>query len=732
MNKRVKILLQILSIVFVFVGLAVGVYILSRPKEIEIKQAATTPTINDFKTSYSTMLARYNETKRYQLFSGGLVLAEFDGEDNEVYAGHLGNFWAPPFYSSHSTNGSNPPSSDYVKAFNHGLVFYNVGHGGGIPESPTDINTEIADWYPSKIVMEHHYPGGGGGTQVRGVKVALPNTRGMGLKVTMTNLTSTTQSQRLLFLGWLPTFDKLVSWPRDLPRGWNWMQGISNTAKTKTQYDSSNKIILMSDTTNGSYMAVGLNSKTDTHSWGTDVGNYDMYSYFLNQGAGSLANTNNDSSSNNGSAFGLVGDFSNLAPSQSKTMTMIIGIADNASDAKQIVLDNRSKDIEAESDNFWNNRLASVFRNLPSLSTGDSYLNSIYQNAVLSYLVNRWEIFSTNGDLGQAAGFGQSTSLFPWFTGTTSILAMADSSFWKSQLIKLLDLDYSNCRADEVVVGIDLCDTTYSYNPYTLLQAVYDYVTITGDFSFLTTSRYNRLNSLIAADDNKEKADGLVDFGSDSNLYEFDRHCDLDGKYTGKVITPNADRIVAHRNLADLAKRLGDTQEENRHLDKADAIKNSIQKLWDSSKGIFYSIPSGTTTKVNFQTVLPYLLFQYDDVLTTDQINKMVSKLSDYKGTRGLTSLPLSQSSTWCSNEDWHGPGLYSGAAGAVIEGLFKQDYSSEAYDILKRYQYLANMPYFSQAMPYNLEKYALAPAYMEGIAFAQAIVRGMFGIYTN
>ena len=729
MGKRVKILLQIFAVVVMFVGMVLGVGIIRSPKEIVVERAATVPTINDFKTSYNTMLSRYLDSKRIQLFGGGLTLAEFDDANNKVYAGHLGNFWSPPFFSSHSANAENN-SADYINAFNHGLVFYNVGYGGGAAESPTDISSEVADWYPSKIVMEHHYPGGGGGTLVRGVKVALPETRGFGLKVTMTNQTSTTQSQKLLFLGWLPTFDKKASWTPP-ETGWNWWQGHSVIAKTKSSYESSSSddLILISNTSNSSYMAVGLSEKSD--SWGTDVGNYDMYTYFLNQGAGSLLEQNKDTSTNDGSAFGLVADFSNLSPSQSKTVTMIIGVGSTSTDAKKIVTDNRGKNIEAESDNYWNSRISQAFSNLPTLVSGDSNLNAIYENAILSYLVNRWEIFSSSGDLGQTAGFGQSTSLFPWFWGTTGVLPMIDSTFWRAQLNKLMNLDYANCRADEVVAGIDLCDVTYAYNPYSLLQAVYDYVALSGDYAFLTSTNYDKLNNLIKADDNREDGDGLVDFGNDSNLYEFNRrNCDLAGKYTGKVISPNAERIVAHRQLAELAEKTGKSQSEvNYHVNKASAIKSSIQVLWNSSAETFDSINS---KRVTFKTIFPYLLFQHDDIITSNQIGKLKSNIGDFEGEYGLTSLPTDSFSSKCVDADWHGPGLYSGAVGAVVEGFFRQGYTAKAYSLLSKYNYLANMPYFSQAMPHDSTEYRLAPAYMEGVALAQTIIRGMFGVYPN
>ena len=62
------------------------------------KEAATRETlsVNSFKTSYVTMLNYYKQSRKIQLFGGGLTLAEFDDASGNIYAGHLGSFWAPP------------------------------------------------------------------------------------------------------------------------------------------------------------------------------------------------------------------------------------------------------------------------------------------------------------------------------------------------------------------------------------------------------------------------------------------------------------------------------------------------------------------------------------------------------------------------------------------------------------------------------------------------------------
>ncbi len=739
-----KILFPLTLLLILGIGLIVSSILLKQPQDIR-ERATTGPTItiNDFKTSYSTMLKYYKQQRKIQIFGGGLVLAEFDDGTGNIYAGHLGSFWAPPFFSSNVTASK---TDDWTKSFAHGLVFYNNGYGAGTAEKPTDLATETADWYPSKTIVSHFYPGGGGGSDIKAVRVALPATRGLALKLTTTNKTPTSQSYNTLFLMQLPTIKKLTNW-QSPNMGWNWMldNSVYDTLPTQATFDKSNNLAIIrnTDATNPIFMAVGLSGYLN--SWGLDNKLDSLYNDFLYVRGGTLANVNKDTP-DAGSAVGLVAGLPTLNPNQSVTVTLIIGIGETEAKAKEIVLNYRNKDVEAEADNFWNSRLKQIFNNLPDLQTGNPTLNKIYRNAILSYLVNRWDIFNA---ISEAAGFGQSISLFPWFTGTTQILALADPPFWKIQLTRLLSLDYSNCRAYETVIGKHLCDTTYSYSPYALVEAIYEYVTLTNDYAFLDAN-YTTLRNLILADDNRADTDGLVNFGNDYNLYEYNIRCNLGGNYTGKVLGPNADRIVAHRYLAEMAQKLGKPQNQiTYHQNKIAEIKNAIQKLWRPSDKTFASISyyqadntlRPTPQTVIFKTVLPNLLLQYDDILTPEQMTALTSDLtnatSGFAGGFGLTSLPIENKDTWCAREDWQGPGLYSGAVGAILTGLFKQGYQNIAYNLLTMaestdYDYLANIPYFSQAFPWDKASTTLAEGYLEGVSLAQAIIKGMFGVETN
>ncbi len=517
-------------------------------------------------------------------------------------------------------------------------------------------------------------------------------------------------------------------------------------------------MVVIEDTANSAYLAVGLSEDPD--SWGVDENyggndyNYPLYNQFRNQKEGHLSNSDTDNDGR-GTTFGLVSQAPALAQNQSHTFSLVAGMGSTKEEAMDIVRTYKNRDIEAEADNFWNSRLNNLFSNLPSFISGDETLNKIYRNSALTYLINRWTTLNLVGEL---AGYSQSSSFYPWMLGTAGFFPLADAPFWKEQLKKVLILDFANCLAyDAVPGGANRCDHGYTYNNVSVIDGVYRYVTSTSDHKFLDETVGNKtvfqhLQDLAAADDGKEYgSDHLADFGTDHELYEYDIHCDkasnklLQGKYTGLVVSPNAERIVAHREIAELAEKRGDTAVANTHRAKAGEINTGLQTLWNPVASWFDSISlydEGLKSRITplrntFWGMYPLLLLQYDGLLTDEQKQGLLKQLPQFRGEYGLTSVSTNLRSAWCVRTDWHGPGLYSGATGAVLTGLFKNGQEMEAYDLLspadgKGYAYLAEMPYLSQAFPSDTQTGGLLPAYLEGVSLAQSLIEGMFGVFPN
>jgi len=539
--------------------------------EVPVTQFSSAPTVNDFAFSYKEMLQEYGSINNIQVFSGGTVLKEFNDGSGNVYAGHLGSFWAPPFFS----DGGNSADSAIWETggFNFGLVFSDGNTC--FTESPTDLNSEYAYWYPSKTVVKKNYEK----IEITSARVPLPRKRGFALKLTLKNKTNQLLNYKVLYLGSLPTFDTLKE-GNSANAGdmhyygpWLWlMRKASNAKKSDAKYLSENSTVLVkglvsyNDKTRENYsgfMAAGLN--TAPLSWGLDDNKRVIYDNFRkNCQQPDLGNIDNDSDTVN-SNFGLVGDFTQLGPAESKTVSLIVGLGESESQAIAVVEEYRHKEVESEADNWWNNRLQKVFSSLPKFSSGSPQLDKIYKNSVLTYMVNRWETYNS---VSQSAGFGQSIGFFPWMVGTAGFFPLADAVQWKNQLIKIIEsgIPSQNCRAFDFVSGDHLCDRFYAYDRVSMIDAVYRYISVTGDFAFInqtvkSQSVFDHLVKYSQVDEQRLPAgDVLKDFGDDWNLYEMTRHaggCGYGGQYTGQVVSPNFERVVSYRQLAEMAEKRG-------------------------------------------------------------------------------------------------------------------------------------------------------------------------------
>lgn len=699
-------------------------------------------TIENFKTSYSQMIQRYSGgIGDIQLFSGGTVLKEFNDGTGKIYAGHLGNFWAAPHFSS---------TNHWTSQYNLGLVIKT--RDGCFTEQSSDPQTE-AFWYPSKMVVSKNYLVSGGNIQIKGVKVALPLQRGFGLKLTFTNNSSSSQDIETLLLGDLPTFSTVYTTNNGeygLVGSWVWATPSSTSQNTFSEYLPVSSIITTKSNTPGlGYVATSLSQTPG--SWGIDNSKMVLYNKFRANGCLSgLDNQNNDNSTP-GTSYGFVNQINSLPPGQSKTVTLLTGLGDSPTSAQSVVNYYKNKDIEREADNYWNNKISQFFQNAPYLETGNSTLNKIYLNSILSYLVNKRDL---SNSLGEAVGSSKSLALFPWMTGVQGIFAY-DNVFWKEQLKKIISLDINNCRSYDNIAQQHLCDQFYAYDGVSIIDAVYKYVATTGNYNFLSERIGSKqvidyLNDFIQMDSNREIDDNLANFGHDWNLYEYPRHaenCGLGGKYTGKVVSPNAERVVSLQQFSELIKKKNPQADTSQYIQKAEDIKRDINnKLWNVWSNNFNSISLYNadrslrqTPYVNtFLNIMPYFLFQYDGLLATDQVDGLMQSFGGFQDEYGINSLHQSfrrPDGTWCSDQtDWHGPGIYSGALGAVLTGLYRQNYANLAYNILlpengKGYHYLSQMPYFSQAFDATKPKSSLALAYLEGVSVAGSVIEGMFGV---
>jgi hypothetical protein len=714
-----------------------------------------------YKKSYKILYQHLPRPNDIQIFSGDLILAEFDESPDpltgqkRVYAGHLGEFWSPPFYSSHNTSCQRSYPQNQLKSFFTGLVFHDLTTNSGYWEKPSNLETE-AFWYPSKLELFASYPSG---LKVRGVKVALPQ-KSLALKATFTNVSQKTLSHKILFSVGLPTLGFLNNWDKFRAAGWNWTACLSSynpaggSETVRAKFDSDNKIVIFYQPGLPAFVAVALDNISSQSLVWELADNQLAYVYNFRDN-GILRNQNGETE-NPGASAGLGFTLPFLSPNQSYTATLLVTIGYSETEVKNKINYLRGiGDVETYADNIWNSRLK-VLQNLPKIESSLPIVSKIYYNSLLNYLFNKWDETQA---LGFASQYAQSNAFFPWLIGTEMISALIDPLFWKGMIKKLLTVDYTRCRAYQPLnrtsnFNLDLCDVDYSYSRYSLVEQIYHYISLANDLGFLeeTVNGKSVLKWLeeFALSFESGNEGRLVDYGHDRKLFEFDIHCPpengLSGKYTGYVVSPNSERYKIMNLLAEIYEKIGNSSKAFEFKNRAQQIKTAINTLWNPTAKWFDTISLYDSNlqrrpspyRNTFHAVAVFHVLDAPGLLTKEQIQGILSHIPEFinQSTKRFTSLPT-QGYNWCQRTDWHGPGLFVGEIGAMLTRMFDYGLKEEAAKMLfvpgQGYYFIGNVPIFQEAYRHDSEwQDTLTGQYYEGIAFAQSLIRGLAGVEIN
>lgn len=358
---------------------------------------------------------------------------------------------------------------------------------------------------------------------------------------------------------------------------------------------------------------------------------------------------------------------------------------------------------------------------------------------------------------------------FPWKQGVDLVQTQADPAFNRQFLLRLLTLDYANCNAYSPL-GVHRCAVTnsvwpYSYSIPSVVRLVAEYIRVSGDTAFLTAKiGTTRVVDLLARFVNQidARAGGqnlvvgsatipdtasintgsgnLADFGTDHSLYELILNsCVIGFDYSGQVISPNAERYMAHQLLAELYSSLGETASADQHLSWAANNKLAVQKLWDSTKNWFRINSKYPSADYYFYPVLNML--DFPGLLTDDQKGYLLSTIDgtgkQFIGPNGFYSTKGGNngglSNAFCSRTDHQGPGLYSGTIGVYLADLFQNSRKEWAYTMLNKYSYLADMPVMDQqydaAFSSGQHFLEARPWHFESMSFTQSLIMGMMGL---
>jgi len=751
------------------------------------------PTLNDFEVPYKNITDIYTNPSVINSFGGGLLLQEFysilPSANWPFYmAGHLGPFFAPPYYSDEpvllnvpAADGTSPPlwTEDPNKGFHTGLALFDQNTKSFTYENSADHTKTKTLWSPAKMVVENSYPNFAGGITVKGVKAALPDVRGFTLKVDVKNDSASVKNLKILLLAAIPKMGIKNQWVWDNKPLVSGEYNLNYSDFQASGVNGDYSIITsknVADPGKNIYLLLGV--KGPSFTWQvTDFSNRSLAidNFRL---SGVLPNVNLDTSGNsNGSALSFAFTLPQLLTNESSGFTLYGFVGGSEKEVTDLWVNFSSvSDVEQFVEDKANVKVSQLFTNrLPVFSSGDANLNKVYAFSAIQTILNKWTTLSWYAGVNYRA---RSLGMFAWTTGTEMIFSQSDPAFWKNMIYGQMKMDLTSCNAISPY-NTSYCNSSYAHTPFSLVRQLYEYVSLTSDKAFLGSAAprfsgqtiLDQLAMYVNQIDAKtvdptivvgsfsvpseikiiEGSKQIADFGGDEKLYEHSfRGCKIDNSitnspytpYIGMVPVPNAERFMAHQMLAKLYGFYGDTGKSNLHKTLAENFKTVFnQSFWDSDSSWLGIVTNKTapTTNRKIMYFVPVLnAIGYEGLLSREQIEKMVNtNLGKFVGTYGLFSTEGGnnggKSTSICTRPDWQGPGLYTGQIGMVLTHLLQNNFTGEAYEILNKYtNYLGQVPVI--AWMYDGTKVLNQTRYdsyqeFETPALAEMVVRGMMGL---
>ena len=382
----------------------------------------------------------------------------------------------------------------------------------------------------------------------------------------------------------------------------------------------------------------------------------------------------------------------------------------------------------------WNERLTYAYNHLGRIKSSNADLDLFYKRGILSLLTCEWNkkelllqpYFSESGIDGGAV-----CSYLWGYAYVSKIMPIYNSQAWKNQIIQGIKTDAKNHYAFTPIIGEGI-GPWYSYNQYSAIRAIYDYVLISGDRAFLSEKINNKtvidycIDQALFKDD-IEKNVALIDYGSNHNLLELKKT----DRYQFFVPSPNAERCWSYRAVDELCKWAKVTS-QNLSLHADSLAKLITNKLWSEEEQWFLTLD--TLGHRHFLPSIQIFDMLRCNVLYKDQEQKILNHLNEkeFLSEYGVHSLSKLDWAYDLNDADWGGPGIYAGDAPELIEDLYLSGYPEKAEDILNRILWWGKyLPYYPQAIIADKIDYRRngRANIIAGITSTQSILFGLLGL---
>jgi len=423
-----------------------------------------------------------------------------------------------------------------------------------------------------------------------------------------------------------------------------------------------------------------------------------------------------------------------LKPGDKKIITIVVSYTGKQKNEKTTDVNTNGAEIIKQSRSRWNERLEYAYSRLGRIKTSVPELDMFYKRGILSLLTCEWNkeemlfkpYFSESGIDGGAV-----CSYLWGLAYVSGIMPLYNPTAWKKQIIQGIKTDANNHYAFTPFSGESI-GPWYSYNQYSAIRAIYDYVIISGDYAFLSETVNNEkvidycLGQALFKD-TIESDVRLINYGTNQNLLELKKT----GTYQFYVPSPNAERCWSYRALDELC-RLANVKSPDLSK-RADALARLItREMWSEEYKWFLTID--TLGNKHFSPSIQIFDMLRCGVLSGDEEAKILSHLNEneFLSRYGVHSLSKEDKGYDLNDADWGGPGVYAGDAPELILDLYNSGYHERAEDLLKRILWWGkHLPYYPQAIIADKIDYRRngRANVITGATSAQSLLFGMLGL---
>ncbi|WP_373517779.1 hypothetical protein [Pricia sp.] len=401
---------------------------------------------------------------------------------------------------------------------------------------------------------------------------------------------------------------------------------------------------------------------------------------------------------------GKLGARINLKSGESITFGIVFVLGQNNGKTKNRASE-ITKDIASyvtETRNGWNNDLKEIMQKAPRLEGFSDEIQKMYDTGLLSLLSVTWEVpeFIFSPWIAACGIDGGAMISYLWDHALPSkYVTLLAPEVSRNHILAFAKANMYDNYAVNPATGEGV-GPFYSYNYHGLALLVYDYVSMTGDFSILDepVDDGTYLDFLytfcLGAEDLNKPAD-LVDYGSNENLLELKKT----DAYQYFTPSPNAERLLIYDMLTELHGYKDKKTPHDLIKRKKELSKVFKEKLWNEKLGW----PNTLDQKGNPHVCYSIQVFDAlrTGVYTKDMEKVIVAHLNEkeFLSDWGVHSLSKLDAGYDPNDVDWWGPGIYTIDGPELMTDLFNAGFFEEGIDLLNRISWWGELPYYPQAM---------------------------------